>query len=320
MRGDRLVMILLLLQSYGKMTAKQLAERLEVTERTIYRDMEALSSAGIPVYAERGKNGGWLLLDDYQTKLTGLKEDEIRALFVSPSEKLLADLGMIRSTENARNKLLAALPRSYREQAKTVWNRIHIDTSTWRKQKETASSFEILKDAIWQEHQLQIQYLRADGTTIDRIVHPLGLVAKGSRWYLVASTDNETIRTYRASRIHCAQLLDESFTRPKNFNLAQYWEDSTTSFISKLPQYKVIAEARPSILPRLTFTDRFVQIEKMETKEETASWIPIKLIFQTEEEAKGYLLGFANQIRVIKPKELHKQLIAMAQSVIDLYQ
>jgi predicted DNA-binding transcriptional regulator YafY len=139
MRADRLVSILLFLQSQGQMTAKELAESLEVSERTIYRDMEALRGTGIPVYAERGKNGGWSLLEGYQTDLTGLKESEIRALFVSPSAQLLDDLGLTRTSEEAGNKLIASLPSIYRENAKDVWNHIHFDTSTWRQQKEKIS-------------------------------------------------------------------------------------------------------------------------------------------------------------------------------------
>ncbi len=179
MRGDRLISILLMLQAQGQMTAKELAERLEVSERTIYRDMEALSGAGIPVVAERGINGGWSLLDDYQTTLTGLKESEIRALFVPLSEQLLDDLGLTRISEEARNKLIASLPSVHRQNAKDVWNRIYIDTRAWRHKKEKAASFEVLKDAIWKDQKLKIVYQRADGQTADRIVAPLGLVAKG---------------------------------------------------------------------------------------------------------------------------------------------
>ncbi|MEC1532445.1 YafY family protein [Bacillus haynesii] len=211
MRGDRLISILLMLQAQGQMTAKELAERLEVSERTIYRDMEALSGAGIPVVAERGINGGWSLLDDYQTTLTGLKESEIHALFVPLSEQLLDDLGLTRISEEARNKLIASLPSVYRQNAKDVWNRIYIDTRSWRHKKEKAASFEVLKEAIWKDQKLKIVYQRADGQTAARIVAPLGLVAKGSNWYLIASKENGEIRNYRASRIQSAIPVRETF-------------------------------------------------------------------------------------------------------------
>ena len=318
MRGDRLVSILLLLQTHGQMTAKELSERLEVSERTIYRDMEALSGTGIPVVAERGKNGGWSLLEDYQTDLTGLKESEIRALFVSPSAHLLDDLGLTRTSEEARNKLIASLPLIYRENAKDVWNRIHIDTSSWRMQKEKRASLEVIKEAIWKENKLTITYQRADGNTDDRTVSPLGLVAKGDLWYLIASKENGDIRNYRASRIQSDVPLEETFERPKKFNLAQYWNSSTQAFIKKLPSYEVKVEVTPSTLSRLTFTGRFARVREIGDRR-NKEWIPVTLSFDTEEEAKGYLLGFADQVKVIEPKELHQRILELAEAAVAFY-
>ncbi|MFD2042914.1 helix-turn-helix transcriptional regulator [Ornithinibacillus salinisoli] len=318
MRGDRLVSILLLLQSHGRMTAKELAEKLEVSERTIYRDMDALSGTGIPVFAERGKNGGWSLLDDYKTDLTGLKGSEIRALFVSPSTQLLDDLGMTRTSEEARNKLIASLPSIYRENAKDVWHRIHIDTSSWRNQKERIDSFEVLKNAIWIDNKLKILYQRADGRMDERIVQPLGLVAKGNLWYFIAAKENGDIRNYRASRIQYATPTHETFERPENFNLAHYWSSSTKAFIEKLPTYEVRVEVTRSILPRLKFSSRFVSQIDIENRSEE-EWIPVKLSFDTEEEAKGYILGFADQIKVIEPEELHNKILKMAEATVAFY-
>ncbi|GAB2571357.1 helix-turn-helix transcriptional regulator [Gracilibacillus alcaliphilus] len=318
MRGDRLVSILLLLQSHGQMTAKELAEKLEVSERTIYRDMEALSGTGIPVLAERGKNGGWSLLEDYRTNLTGLKESEIRTLFIHPSTQLLDDLGLTRTSEEARNKLIASLPAVYRDNAQNVWNRIHVDMSTWRQRKEKMVSFEVLKEAIWNENKLKIVYERLDGKTNERIVKPLGLVAKGSHWYFIASKENDEIRNYRASRIWSAVPIEETFERPKGFNLAQYWDSSTKAFIKNLPRYEVSVEVSPSILTRLKFAGRFVQIIDMENKEQD-SWITVRLSFETEDEAKGYILGFADQIKVIEPIELRQNILEMAKATVTFY-
>ncbi|MCY8379858.1 helix-turn-helix transcriptional regulator [Bacillus haynesii] len=318
MRGDRLISILLMLQAQGQMTAKELAERLEVSERTIYRDMEALSGAGIPVVAERGINGGWSLLDDYQTTLTGLKESEIRALFVPLSEQLLDDLGLTRISEEARNKLIASLPSVYRQNAKDVWNRIYIDTRSWRHKKEKAVSFEVLKDAIWKDRKLNIVYQRADGQTAARIVAPLGLVAKGSNWYLIASKENGEIRNYRASRIQSAIPVRETFERPENFDLAQVWQSSTKEFIERLPTYEVRVKAAQAILPRLSFTNHFVRI--IETNEiDQEGWVPVTLSFDTEDEAKRYILGFAEHMRIIEPKELHGKILKMAESIVAHY-
>ncbi|XBM33436.1 YafY family protein [Bacillus licheniformis] len=318
MRGDRLISILLMLQAQGQMTAKELAERLEVSERTIYRDMEALSGAGIPVVAERGINGGWSLLDDYQTTLTGLKESEIRALFVPLSEQLLDDLGLTRISEEARNKLIASLPSEYRQNAKDVCNRIYIDTCSWRHKKEKAESFEVLKDAIWKDQKLKIVYQRADGQTADRVVAPLGLVAKGANWYLIASKENGEIRNYRASRIQSAVFVRETFDRPENFDIAHVWRSSTKEFIERLPTYEVRVKAAQAILPRLSFTNHFVRI--IETNEiDQEGWIPVTLSFDTEEEAKRYILGFAEHMRIIEPKELHGKILKMAESIVAHY-
>lgn len=317
MRADRLLSILMLLQSYGQITAKDLAQRLEVSERTIYRDMESLSGSGIPVLAERGSSGGWRLLEDYQTTLTGLKESEIQALFVPSSTRLLNDLDLTKTEEEAKNKLLAALPSNYRQNAKDVWQRIHIDTSSWRQRTEKIASFETLKHAIWQKKKLLIQYERADGKTVERLVEPLGLVAKGSVWYFVASTD-DNIRNYRVSRIQSAVPTEESFFRPDDFNLAKYWEQSTKEFIKKLPKYEVKAEVSPSILPRLKFTGRFVQIIEMDKPNEDG-WIPVKLCFETEEEASGYALGFGDQMKVVEPHNLQDQVLKMAEAAVKLY-
>ncbi|OIU70513.1 helix-turn-helix transcriptional regulator [Rossellomorea aquimaris] len=318
MRGDRLISILLLLQSHGRMTAGELAEELEVSERTIYRDMDALSGTGIPVVAERGKNGGWSLLENYRTDLTGLKEAEIQALFVSPSAHLLEDLGLTRTSAEARNKLIASLPSTYRENARDVWNRIHIDTRSWRRQQEKTSSFEVLKRAIWEENKLMITYQTADGKQDDRIVSPLGLVAKGDLWYLIALKDNGEIRNYRASRIQRAELLDEAFTRPADFELAEYWNSSTKAFIKNLPSYEVKVEAAAAIVSRLTFSGRFARV--LEVGAESGNGrVPVTLSFDTENEAIGYLLGFGDQVKVVEPVELGSRILEMAERTAASY-
>ncbi|ALC80352.1 MULTISPECIES: helix-turn-helix transcriptional regulator [Bacillus] len=318
MRGDRLISIILNLQNKGRLTTKELAEQLEVSERTIHRDMEALSRSGIPVVADRGKRGGWRLLDNYETKLTGLKETEIGALFIGPSLHLLHDLGLANSSKEARNKLIASLPSIYREYAKSVWERIYIDNSTWKDKKEKVDSFEILKEAIWNDNQLKILHRKPDGEIKESNVNPLGLVAKGSVWYLIASRSG-VIRSYRASRIMSATPLQETFIRPIEFNLADYWEESKKEFIEKLPSYQVEAEAAPSIIPRLRFTGRFIQSIEVEELSISA-WKKIAFTFDTEEEAAAYLLGYGDQIKVNKPKQLQEKIRKMAEAVVELYE
>lgn len=318
MRADRLISILLLLQNKGKLTTKELAKELEVAERTIHRDMEALSAAGIPVIAERGKFGGWRLLDQYRTKLTGLKENEWMSLFISPSFQLLADLGLSKDWQKARQKILASFPNALKKNVHDVWNRIHVDTTQWGHSPEKIESFKILQQAIWEERKLQMKYERADRECIERIVEPLGLVAKGSAWYLVASS-NENIRSYRASRIISVILLTDVFSRPDDFDLVQYWSHSTQEFIKSLPKYEVDVEISPSIVQRIKFTGRFVRVLKMDIPAES-EWTPASLCFETEQEAKEYILGFANQIRIIRPIRLRKQIYDMAKRLVDFYE
>ncbi|MFT9846645.1 helix-turn-helix transcriptional regulator [Aneurinibacillus sp. REN35] len=318
MRADRLISILLLLQNRGKLTTRELAQELEVTGRTIHRDMEALSAAGIPVVAERGKLGGWRLLEQYRTNVTGLKANEIKSLFISPSPQLLADLGLAKDWNEARQKILAAIPSSTQGHSQDIWNRIHIDTTTWKQSPEKIESFTLLQQAIWDERKLQITYERTDGEVIDRVVNPLGLVAKGSVWYLIASSDEE-IRNYRASRIKSVFLTEDSFSRPDDFNLAQYWNNSTQKFIKNLPSYEVDVEISPSIVQRIRFTGRFVQLLKMDSPLEDG-WIPANLRFDTEQEAKEYILGFGDQIRIIRPDALKQTIYDMAKRVVNFYE
>jgi predicted DNA-binding transcriptional regulator YafY len=317
MRADRLISILLLLQTKGRMTAEQLAEKLEVSERTVYRDMDALSSAGIPVLADRGAKGGWRLLEEYRTDLTGLKESEIKALLVSPSGKLLEDLGLTRTAEDARAKLLAALPKVYRHNAMDVWNRIHIDTSTWRQSQEKVASFEILKEAIWSQHMLEMDYERADGEKKTRTVEPLGLVAKSGTWYFIASSEGD-IRTYRVSRIQSAALTEATFERPNDFDLVQYWKSSTERFIKNLPKFAVHAEVSPKILPRLKFAGRFVQVGEI-GEPNSEGWIPVKFSFETTTEAREYILGFSDQIKVTEPESLQVEIIKAAEATVAFH-
>lgn len=317
MRADRLITILLLLQNNEKITTRELAKQLEVSERTVHRDMEALSSAGIPVFAERGKSGGWKLIENYQTKLTGLKENEIKSLFLSPSPTLLSDLGLIDDWKESREKLLASIPGSLKNDAIDVWNRIYIDTGTWRNSVEKIDGFPQLQKAIWEERILDMTYKRSDHTMKSRKVNPLGLVAKGRTWYLIASEAN-TIKSFRASRILSLHVTEDFFVRPDKFNLADFWEQSKQSFVSNLPTFLVSVEVSPEIIDRLMFTGRFVQVIHIDKAKEN-KWIPVDLQFDSEKEACEYILGFGNKMKIVQPSSLIEKVKKMAEAVVDFY-
>ncbi len=317
MRADRLLSILLLLQVHRRITARELARRLEVSQRTIHRDMEALGVAGVPVVAERGAGGGWRLLDEYRTNLTGLNDAEIQALFLSKPPRLLADLGLDRASEAALIKLLAALPTSSRRRAEDIRTRIHIDVPGWRPSEESARYLPLLQEAVWQERRLRLSYERADGTTVERLLDPLGLVAKGSVWYLVAAVEGVP-RTYRVSRIQQAQLTDEPSARPKDFDLAAYWAQSAAEFRSNLPRYPATVRVHPSIAAHVRSGERYSRVAR-EHPPGGDGWMRMEMIFEEEHGAREFVLSFGPCIEVIEPAALREQAHAHAREIVALY-
>ncbi len=317
MRADRLLSILLLLQVHRRMTAHELAKRLEVSERTIHRDMEALSVAGIPVVAERGTNGGWSLLEEYRTNLTGLNETEVQALFLTRPAQLLADLGLHKAAEAASIKLLATISSVTRRDAEYVRQRIHIDVTGWHHTEEDVSALPTLQEAIWQERKLSLTYQRGDNTTVERLVDPLGLVAKGSTWYLVAAVEGE-MRTYRVSRVQGVKLSEQSFVRPQNFDLAEYWAQSATHFVSNLPRYPVTIRIVPELLEKIYRAGRYARIDYVEPPD-ASGWIKLRLLFEMEEAACGYILSFGTQVEILEPLELRAKIVYLAESVAAFY-
>jgi len=311
MRAERLLSILLLLQSRRRVTARQLAEHLEVCERTILRDMDALSGSGIPVIAERGQGGGWSLLDTYQAKLTSLSPAEIQSLFLPRPARLLSDLGLKRESEAALLKLQASLPTAVREKAELASHRVLIDPRGWRDPAESIPCLPVLLDAVWRGKQVRFLYARDLCEPSERTVHPLGLVAKGSTWYLVAQIEGE-IRVYRVSRIRDAFALDQAATWPSDFNLSIYWERSTVDFREKLPRYYATFLAKPLVM-------RWVRYRGWRLEEETPEGdrVRIKLRFDIEEEAVQFSLSFGGDMEVIEPVELREKVLLGARAILD---
>jgi predicted DNA-binding transcriptional regulator YafY len=317
MRANRLLSIVLLLQSHRQLTARDLADRLEVSERTIHRDMEALSLAGIPVVAERGTGGGWSLLGEYRTNLTGLNEAEIQSLFVTKPARLLADLNLEKAAEGALLKLLAALPSIYRRGAEYARQRIHIDVTGWNRSDEAVPLLHMLQEAIWQERRLRMIYQRGECERVERLVDPLGLVAKGSVWYFVAAVEGE-VRSYRVSRVEGAELTEVPCIRPPDFDLASYWEQSTAQFRASLPRYQATVKVRPEIISRMPYAGRFARIERMDQADDEG-WVRVYLRFDVEEMACEYALGFGTQLEVLEPITLRNKVIDAAKSIVAFY-
>ena len=317
MRADRLFSIVLLLQSHRLLTSRDLAERLEVSARTIHRDMEALSGAGIPVVAERGTGGGWSLLGEYRTNLTGLNEAEIQSLFVIKPSRLLADLKLEKAAEGAFLKLLAALPSMHRRGAEYARQRIYVDVTGWNRAEESVPHLHALQEAIWQERRVRMLYGRGECDAVERAADPLGLVAKGSVWYLVAAVEGE-VRSYRVSRVRGLKVLDEPCVRPPEFDLAAFWEQSAAEYRAHLPHYRARVRVRREIVARIPYAGRFARIEQ--TGEPDADgWVEVALRFDAEEMACEYALSFGTQLEVLEPATLRERVLAAARSVVDFY-
>jgi predicted DNA-binding transcriptional regulator YafY len=317
MRADRLLTILLLLQTHGRMTARELAARLEVSERTVYRDMEALSIAGVPVFAERGANGGWSLVDGYETHLTGLSATEIQALFATRPDRLLADLGLHEASEAALVKLLAALPSVSRRDAEHARQRLHVDAAGWGRTDEDVSALPALQEAVWEERRVRFLYLRPEAEPAARVADPLGLVAKGSAWYLVAAVDGEP-RTYRVSRVRDVVVGDEPARRPEGFDLGAYWSRSTGEFRAKLPRYTATARVAPGVLTWMTWVARYARIEGA-GEPDADGWVELELAFQVEEEAVTFGLTFGARVELLEPAGLREKVRTLAAETVALY-
>lgn len=317
MRADRLLSILLLLQVNRRMTAGSLAKRLEVSPRTIHRDMEALSMAGVPVYAERGAGGGWVLPDSFRTDVTGLTEAEIQALFLSTPARLLADLGLEKASDAALVKVLAALPSVARRDAEQMRQRIHVDGAGWRQAADEVPTLPTLQEAVWLERKVRLEYRRNDGAAIERVVDPLGLVAKGRLWYLVAAVEGEP-RTYRVSRVQGVLILDDPSTRPPEFDLAAFWAESSASLVANLPRYPITVRVAPEIVRRLWIPGAYARVEHV-GEAEADGWHTAQLLLQTEYEACSYVLGFGPRMEVVAPAELRERVIREAASIVAYY-
>ncbi|HEX7317140.1 MAG TPA: YafY family protein [Pyrinomonadaceae bacterium] len=319
MRADRLVSIMLLLQIYQRLTAGELARRLEVSERTIHRDMEALSTAGVPVVAERGAGGGWALVDGYRTNLTGLNAAEVRTLFSGLPEKLLADLRLDRDSDAAHVKLLAALPASSRADAEYARRRVHVDVAGWGgAADEQVPHLHTVQEAVWRGRKLHFAYGGDCGAAAERVVDPLGLVAKGGVWYLVARAVEGEVRSYRVSRVSGARVSEEPCERPEGFDLATFWAGSVARFKSHAPSFRATLRAHRSVLHLMPYAGRFSRVESM-GEPDAGGWALVRMRFQFEEDAAGLALGFGTRVEVVEPEGLREKIVEMAERVVAFY-
>lgn len=302
---------MLLLQAHERMTAAELARRLEVSERTILRDMDALGSAGVPVVAERGAGGGWRLIEGYRTRLTGLTAEELQSLFFARPPDALSELGLKEASESAWLKLRASLGERAREQAAFVEERILVDPRGWRDSSKPLTALPKLIEALWRNRQTRFDYENALHEAGERLVHPLGLVAKGSTWYLVASRES-SFRTYRVSRIGNVTIEAAAAERPDGFDLARHWEESSASFRQHLPEVYATYLADPRILQWIRYKGWRV-VEQVDEGER----IRVRLRFDSEEEVVQLALAHGGDIELIEPADLRPVVCEAARRSLE---
>jgi predicted DNA-binding transcriptional regulator YafY len=307
MKADRLLSILLLLQAKGRLTGRELATRLEVSQRTVHRDMEALSAAGVPVFALRGVRGGFKLEEGWRTRVPGLDESELRA-FLMAQPRVVGDSRLARAAERALDKLMAALPVTMREQASSIRKRLHVDTAGWSGTPEDLSMLEVVQDAVSRDRKLAIRYWPAGREAGERIVDPLGLVAKGGTWYLVARTPRG-LRTFRVSRIENARLLDEGFERPADFDLAAHWNASTKELRQGRERYEVRLRLAPDAA--VSF-QKWRRAASAPPSDEPGSegWVTLSVPFDDEAQAAFVVLGLGPKVDVVQPASLRARVAA----------
>jgi predicted DNA-binding transcriptional regulator YafY len=316
MRADRLLSLLLLLQARGRLTGRELARQLEVSARTVHRDMEALSAAGVPIYAMRGSQGGWQLDEGWRTQVPGLDESELRALLMA-QPRVIGDPRLAAAAERALSKLMAALPVSLREQAASIRQRLHVDPTGWYGANEDLSMLPAVQHAVSRDRKLKISYRKpeAGGPTVtERIVDPLGLVSKGSSWYLVANT-SRGYRTYRVSRIEAVTLLDKPCERPANFDLATHWQQAAQQFIDGRPRYQVLLSMEPNAAKQIKKWRQTSPDDSVSP--EPKGWVILNVRFDHEEEACFVVLGFGSRAAVLKPESLRKRIAAELSAIIN---
>jgi predicted DNA-binding transcriptional regulator YafY len=315
-RASRLVSIVLLLQAKGRMTAEQLADELEVSVRTIYRDVDSLHEAGIPLYGDAGHRGGYRLLDGYRTRLTGLTPDEALALPLAALPGPASDLGLGALLAAAQLKVRAALPPELGEQAGRVQERFHLDAPGWYARPEETPFLTSVAGAVWRGHVLQVRYRRWKAPTdVDRRLEPYGLVLKAGRWYLVAGPGP---RTYRVDQILALAELDEPFVIPGSFDLARYWGSATTDFLSRLNRTEAVVRLAPGAAARLPTEAARVAAENGVA--EPDGWTRATIPIESVEYACGHFLQLGADIEVIDPSALRARLAETARAVAALYQ
>jgi len=321
-RASRLVSLLLLLQTRGRMTARQLSVELEVSVRTIYRDVESLHSAGVPLYGDAGHAGGYQLLDGYRTKLTGLTSGEAESLFLTGLPGPAAQLGLGNVVAATKLKLTAALPAELRDRAGRIQQSFHLDAPNWYHDSEETPQLTASAGAVWNQRRLRVLYHRwKEPRDVERVLDPYGLVLKAGRWYLVAASEGRP-RTYRVSQILELDVLDETFERPETFDLATYWQGYLADFESRRHDGVSVLRLSPSTkdsLPDMMDAAALQSIEDSASEPDADGWIRATVPIESLDHAVADFLRFGAGIEVLEPPELRQRLTETVTALATLY-
>ncbi|NUO61209.1 MAG: WYL domain-containing protein [Hamadaea sp.] len=315
MRADRLVALLLLLQSRGRLSAAQLAAELGVSVRTVYRDTVALSTAGIPIYADAS---GYQLIAGYQTQLTGLTADEARGLPLAGLPGAAAALGLAEAVAAAQLKLTAALPQTLRERATRMRERFHLDTPGWYQDADNCPFLAEVADAVWQQHVLDVEYENWQDVAQHRL-EPYGLVLKAGKWYLVAHA-RRGVRTFRVSQIRTLTVRAERFDWPAGFDLAAYWQEHIQDFRARLHRGEALVRVDPAAVDNLRhYLGRAVADAAAAGEPQPDGWLLARLPIESESHATREFLRLGPVIEVLEPVTLRARIAATVADLAGLY-
>ncbi|GAB2988374.1 helix-turn-helix transcriptional regulator [Saccharothrix stipae] len=323
MRAGRLLSLLLSLQNRGLMSAAQLAAELGVTARTVYRDVEALAAAGVPIYAEHGPRGGYRLMDGYRTRLTGLTADEAGSLFLTGLPQPAAELGLGAQVAAAELKLMAALPTAYREASTRIRQRFHLDTPGWYREPDAVPHLLAAAEALWQDRVVEVRYRRwsPEPGVVTRRLHPLGLVLKAGVWYLIAGGRGEP-RTYRVSAVEELRALPETFTRPDGFDLVGFWRTHVERYERAGTAEHAVVRLSPAgvaALPDVLGPKAAREVPASFGPPDADGWRRATLPLEGVTHAAAGLLRLGADVQVLGPEPLVAHMTATVRAMARLY-
>ncbi|GAA0462256.1 WYL domain-containing protein [Streptomyces sp. NPDC046215] len=320
MRAARLIKLVLLLQSRTSMTGSELARQLEVSERTVARDVLALSEAGIPVYADRGRSGGYRLIGGYRTRLTGLGRTEAETLFLSGVPSALREMGLADAASAARLKVSAALLPEFGDASASAAQRFHLDAPGWWQRADPPELLPAVADAVWDDRRLTARYRRGE-TEVERDLEPYGLVLKAGVWYLAARAEGD-FRVYRVDRFTAVAAGEERFSRTEEFDLPEFWERRAAEFARSILRERVVARLTPEGVQRLPHvTDRTAALEAVEAAgpPDGEGRTTVSLPVETLEVAYAQLLALGPEAEILQPPELRERFAGAAMRGAALY-